>query len=67
MTAVEVKACIDKLTDEERFFAAAYFQHRAQEHDPTYQAMLAERMNRMDAGGKVTLEEVRRIHQSLEN
>ena len=67
MTTAEIKANIDKLTDEERFFAAAYLQHRAQENDPAYQTMLSERMNRMDAGKKVTLEQVQRIHQTLES
>ena len=54
------------MTEEERFFAAAYLQHRSQEHDPAYQALLSERMKRMDAGQKVTLEQVQRIHQALE-
>ncbi len=67
MTTSEIKDSIDKLTDEERFFAAAYLQHRAQESDPAYQAMLAERMNRMDAGKKVTLEQVHRVHETLES
>jgi len=67
MTTAEIKASIDKLTDEERFFAAAYLQHRAQENDPSYKAMLSERMNRMDVGKKVTLEQVQRIHQTLES
>ena len=67
MTTAEIKASIDKLTDEERFFAAAYLQHRAQENDPAHQRLLAERMNRMDAGKKVTLEQVQRVHQTLES
>ena len=67
MTTAEIKANIDKLTDEERFFAAAYLQHRAQESDPAYQTVLSERMNRMDAGKKITLEYVRCVHQTLES
>ena len=55
------------MTDEERFFAAAYLQHRAQENDPAYQVMLVERKKRMDAGHKVTLEQVQRIHNVLES
>lgn len=66
MTTAEIKATIDKLTDEERFFAAAYLQHRAQECDAAYRTMLSERMNRMDAGAKVTLEQAQRVHQALE-
>ena len=54
------------MSDEERFFAAAYLQHRAQAADPGYQALLSERMNRMEAGKRVTLEQAQRIHEALE-
>jgi hypothetical protein len=54
------------MTEDERFFAVAYLQHLAQERDPSYQALLSERMRRMDAGHKVTLEQAQRIHQALE-
>jgi hypothetical protein len=66
MSNSEIKANIDRMTDDERFFAAAYLHHRSQERDPAYQATLTERMNRMDAGKKVTLEQAERIHQALE-
>jgi hypothetical protein len=66
MSTTEIKATIDAMTDDERFFAAAYLMHRAQEQDATFQALLTERMRRMDAGQKVTLEQVQRIHQALE-
>ena len=54
------------MTDEERFFAAAYLHHRSQASDPAYQALLAERMKLMDAGHEVTLEQAQRIHEALE-
>ena len=54
------------MTEEERFFAAAYLQHRAQANDSIYQALLAERMNRMDTGKKVELAQAQRIHKALE-
>jgi hypothetical protein len=66
VSIAEIKASIDQMTDEERFFAAAYLQHRAQANDPAYQAVLAERMKRMDAGQKVTLQQAQRIHDALE-
>ena len=66
MSITEIKASIDRMTDEERFFAAAYLQHRAQSGDPSYQALLSERMKRMDAGQKVTLDKALRIHEALE-
>jgi hypothetical protein len=66
VTTAEIKASIDRMTEEERFVAAAYLQHLAQAGDPAYQAVLALRMQRMDEGRKVTLEQAQRIHQSLE-
>jgi hypothetical protein len=66
VSIAEIKDSIDRMTDEERFFAAAYLQHRAQANDPAYQALLSERMKRMDDGQKVTLEQTRRIHAALE-
>jgi ribosomal protein L9 len=66
VSIAEIKASIDRMTDEERFFAAAYLQHRAQAADPAYQALLSERMKRLEAGQKVTLEQAQRIHEALE-
>ena len=66
MSIAEIKDSIDRMTDEERFFAAAYLQNRAQASDPAYQSLLSERMKRMDAGHKVTLEQAQHIHDALE-
>lgn len=54
------------MNDNERFFAAAYLQHLAQSRDPGYQRLLAERLERMDKGKKVTREQLLRVHQTLE-
>lgn len=67
MSIAEIKASIDQMTDEERFFAAAYLHHRAQASDPAYQSLLSERMKRMDAGLKVTLDQAQRVHEALES
>lgn len=66
MSIAEIRDSIDRMTDEERFFAAAYLHHRAQATDPAYQSLLSERMKRMDAGHKVTLEQVQHVHDALE-
>jgi hypothetical protein len=63
----DIKASIDEMTEDERFFAAAYLQHLAQENDAAYKTTLAERLKRMEAGHKVTLEQVHRIHDVLES
>ncbi len=67
MSTAEIKQRIDQMTEEERFFAAAYLQHLAQSRDPAHQRLLAERMARMDAGQKVGLEQALRVHQTLES
>ena len=51
------------MTEEERFFAVAYFQHLSQQKDPAYSVLLAERMQRMDEGNKLPLESARRFHE----
>ena len=66
MSTAEIKASIDRMSDEERFIAAAYLQHCAQQRNPAYKALLAKRMRRMDAGRKVTLDQTERIHAALE-
>ncbi len=67
MTTQQVKQQIDAMTDDDRFFATAYLDHLASEKDSSYQAELTERMNRMDAGKKVSLEQLERLHHALEH
>jgi hypothetical protein len=67
VSTADIKAKIDQLTEDERFFAAAYLQHRAQESDPSYQLALAERLKSVEPGHKVTLEQVQGIHDVLES
>jgi len=67
VSITEIKASIDRMTEEERFFAAAYLQHRAQADDPAYRTLLSERMKRMDDGQKVSLDKAQRIHEALES
>jgi hypothetical protein len=62
----EIKATIDQMTEDERFFAAAYLHHLAQSGDAAYRAKLGTRMNRMEAGQKFSLEQAERLHAALE-
>jgi hypothetical protein len=66
MSTAEIKSGIDRMSDDERFFAAAYLQHLAQSSDADYQTMLAGRMKQMEAGKKVTREQLLRVQQALE-
>jgi len=66
MTATQVKQQIDAMSDEDRFLAAAYLEHLSNEKDAAYRMNLAERMQRMDAGQKVSLDQLERLHNALE-
>jgi hypothetical protein len=67
MTTMQVKAQINVMSDEDRFFAAAYLEHLSNEKDAAYRLNLSERMMRMDSGKKVPLEQLDRLHQTLES
>ncbi|HCN77196.1 MAG TPA: hypothetical protein DIT13_08400 [Verrucomicrobiales bacterium] len=67
MRTTEVRQQIDAMSDEDRFFASAYLQHLANEHDEDRKARLDNRMNRMDSGRKFTLEHLTELHQNLES
>jgi len=49
MTTTHIRELIDAMSDEERFFASAYLQHKA---------ALAARMTRMDEGHKFNLDQL---------
>ena len=57
MTTTHIRELIDAMSDEDRFFASAYLQHKA---------TLAARMSRMDEGHKFTLDQLMDVHQQLE-
>ncbi len=66
MSTAEIKRTLDQMTAEERFFAASYLTVLMHRDDPEYRSLLAERMARMDAGKKVSLDEALRVHGELE-
>ena len=66
MSTSEIKNTLEQLSSEERFFAASYLTVLMHRDDPDYRALLAERMERMDAGKKVAFEELLRAHAELE-
>lgn len=66
MTTLQVKQQIDAMSDEDRFLAAAYLEHLSNEKDAAHRLTLGERMQRMDAGKKVSLEQLERLHLALE-
>ena len=67
MSVAELKQTVDTLSTEERLFLSAYLHHLARAGDPAHKAQLGERLRRMEAGKKVTLEQAQRLHESLES
>lgn len=65
MTTTQVKQQIDAMSEEDRFFAAAYLQHLANRDNPEHIAQLTEANKRMDAGHKVAFEELVAMHEAL--
>jgi len=66
MTLQELKQGIDQSTPEERLFLAAYLKHLARRDDPAYRQELSRLRDEMNAGRRVNLEQVKRMHQALE-
>ncbi len=66
MTHAKVKDQIDAMTDDDRFFAAAYLQHLANERDEARKGRLEARMKRMDEGHKISQEQLLELHRQLE-
>ena len=67
MSIVELKQSAEGLSTEERVFLTAYLKHLARRDDPDYQAELARLSREIDDGKKFDLEQVKRIHESLES
>ncbi len=67
MSTADIKRTLEELTPDERFFAASYLTVLMHRDDLEYGTLLAERMDRMDAGQKVSLDEALRAHNDLES
>jgi predicted transcriptional regulator len=65
MTYAEIKQAVPALTKGERLDLAHLLLHLSLRDDPEYLAELDRGMADMDAGKKVTQEEVERMHQEL--
>jgi hypothetical protein len=60
MSTTELKAVVDKATQEERLFLQHYLAHLRRQSDPDYAAELSQRMKDMDEGKKVPWSEVKK-------
>lgn len=65
MTTTEVRQQIDAMSEEDRFFASAYLQHLANENDEERKSRLAGRLDRLEQGKGVDLDQLKSLHESL--
>ncbi len=66
MTTAKLRKMVDEATPNQRYFLRAYLDHLARVNDPANAIDLSRRMAEMDAGKKVTLDQVKKLHAALE-
>ena len=54
------------MTEDEQFYVAAFLQHLVDARDPQHAAAMAAADRRMDAGQKVTFDDLVARHEALE-
>jgi hypothetical protein len=65
MSVAEIRSEVAKMSREERLDLEAYLLFLAQEEDPKYQAMLDERIRRMERGEVATAADFEAAHARL--
>ena len=66
MSTTEIMRTAESLGAEERVFLAAYLKHLTRVDDPAYQAELTRLNEEIDTGKKFTLDQVQRLHETLQ-
>ena len=67
MTVEELKNGIEHSSPEERAYLSAYLKHLGRKDSPAYRAELAALNKEIDDGKKFTLEQAKRLHETLES
>jgi hypothetical protein len=65
MTVEQIKEEIEHSSPEERLYLAAFLKHLARKDDPSYQSELAELNKEIDSSRKFSLDQVKRLHETL--
>ncbi|HEV7403182.1 MAG TPA: hypothetical protein VGO11_09660 [Chthoniobacteraceae bacterium] len=65
MSHTELMKMVDETSPEERLFLGAYLDHLARAGDPEHGRELDRRLDSMRAGEEVSLDEARKLHESL--
>jgi hypothetical protein len=66
VSTAEIKQTIEAMSDEERFFAAAYLGVLIRRDDSEYRRVLGDRLDRIAAGQKITFDQALKTHSALE-
>lgn len=66
MTIAEIKTGIEQSTPEERAYLAAFLKHLARKDDPAHRAELTRLNEEFESGKKFSLDQVKRLHKTLE-
>ena len=66
MSVDQVTHEIAQMTEDEQFYVAAFLQHLVDVRDPSHADAMTAADRRMDAGQKVTFEELVERHEALE-
>jgi hypothetical protein len=67
MTVEQIKQGIEQSSPEERQYLAAFLKHLARKDDPAYQSELTALNKEFDSGKKFSLEQVKRLHETLKS
>jgi len=67
VTLQDLKHGIEQSSDEDKLYLAAYLRHLVRKDDPVYRAELAGRRDEMAAGKRYSLDQLRRVSQSLDS
>jgi hypothetical protein len=65
MSRAELIAIVDQASPEDRLFLRAYIEHLARAADPENGRDLDDRLERMRAGNEISLDDARKLHDSL--
>ena len=66
MTLQDIRREIEISSSEDRLYLLALLTHLTRRDQPSYKKHLADRAKEMTSGNQVSLDQIRRLHQSLE-
>ena len=65
MNIQDLKREIEASSEEDKLFLLAYLKHLLRRDDPGYRRMLAERVHEIQLGNKISLAQVKHLHEAF--